>query len=251
MEIRLRYKGKPYKADLSKPVDISMPLGQVNCFYAPEVEIKPYQSGDFIGSVKAGSPVNFFNVSFNPHGNGTHTECMGHITEEHQSLNQELKQFHFVGRLVSVSTEQKGEDRIVSVENFQKAYAEELPEALILRTLPNDVGKLNKQYSGTNPPYLAVALIEYFVEKGVKHLLLDLPSVDREDDGGAILAHKSFWDFPSKTRLDCTITELIFVPDEVEDGVYLLNLQIAPFELDASPSKPVLYKMNREDEVRK
>ncbi len=38
-------------------------------------------------------------------------------------------------------------------------------------------------------------------------------------------------------------TELIFVRDEVEDGSYLLNLQIASFENDASPSKPVLYKI--------
>jgi hypothetical protein len=29
----------------------------------------------------------------------------------------------------------------------------------------------------------------------------------------------------------------------VKDGSYILNLQIAPFENDASPSKPVLYKI--------
>ncbi|MGO3156445.1 MAG: cyclase family protein, partial [Mesonia sp.] len=29
----------------------------------------------------------------------------------------------------------------------------------------------------------------------------------------------------------------------VEDGNYLLNLQIASFHNDASPSKPVLYKI--------
>lgn len=243
MEIELRYNGKSYKVDLSQPLDISLPMGQVNCFYAPELEMKPYQSGDFVGSVNAGAPVNFFNVSFNPHGNGTHTECMGHISPEHQSLNQELKQYHFIGRLVSVFWEKKEQDQVITLNNFQKEYGGELPEALILRTLPNDPEKLSKQYSGTNPPYLEVALVEYLVNKGVKHLLLDLPSVDREDDGGAILAHKTFWKYPTTERLDCTLTELIFVPNEIQDGLYLVNIQIAPFELDASPSKPVLYKM--------
>ena len=40
-----------------------------------------------------------------------------------------------------------------------------------------------------------------------------------------------------------TITEMIYVPNEISDGLYVLNLQIAPFENDASPSKPVLYKV--------
>ncbi len=43
--------------------------------------------------------------------------------------------------------------------------------------------------------------------------------------------------------MNATITEMIYVSDEVEDGDYILNLQIASFENDASPSKPVLYKI--------
>ncbi|MBK9767712.1 MAG: hypothetical protein IPP63_12210 [Chloracidobacterium sp.] len=44
------------------------------------------------------------------------------------------------------------------------------------------------------------------------------------------------------TRIYSTITELIYVPNEVSDGVYLLNLQIAPFATDAAPSRPMLLK---------
>ena len=79
------------------------------------------------------------------------------------------------------------------------------------------------------------------MECGVKHLLLDLPSVDREEDGGALLGHKAFWQYPENARNNCTITELIYVPDRILDGDYLLNLQIASLELDVSPSKPLLY----------
>ena len=73
--------------------------------------------------------------------------------------------------------------------------------------------------------------------------MLDVPSVDREDDGGKLLAHHAFWRYPQQVRKDCTITELIFVPDNIADGTYLLNIQIAIFENDASPSKPVIYKL--------
>jgi len=46
-------------------------------------------------------------------------------------------------------------------------------------------------------------------------------------------------------RINSTITEMIFVNDAVKDGSYLLNLQIAPFENDASPSKPILFAIKK------
>ena len=86
-------------------------------------------------------------------------------------------------------------------------------------------------------------------EIGIQHLLIDLPSVDREEDEGKLLAHKAFWNVKNvdvlnvDARLNCTITEMIYVDDTFSDGSYILNLQIASFENDASPSKPILYKI--------
>ena len=85
--------------------------------------------------------------------------------------------------------------------------------------------------------------VDLLVKKGVKHLLIDLPSIDREKDGGELRGHNAFWNTKGKLRLDATITELIYVPNHIEDGTYFLNLQIAPFENDATPSKPILYKI--------
>ena len=65
------------------------------------------------------------------------------------------------------------------------------------------------------------------------------------------VAHKAFWkvkdvaNLNADARINCTITEMIFVNDAVKDGSYLLNLQIAPFENDASPSKPILFAINK------
>ena len=112
-----------------------------------------------------------------------------------------------------------------------------------------DVSKRHKKYSNTNPPYLAEEAAIFIRESGIKHLLIDLPSVDKEHDEGKLLSHKAFWNVKNvenlnaDARLDCTITELIFVPNAIKDGSYILNLQIASFENDASPSKPILYKI--------
>jgi hypothetical protein len=109
--------------------------------------------------------------------------------------------------------------------------------------LPNTPSKLKRQYSNTNPPYFLKEAIEIMQQKKIIHLLTDLPSVDKEKDDGKLLAHHTFWNYPEKIEAHKTITELIFVPNSVCDGLYLLNLMIAPFENDASPSKPVLYEI--------
>ena len=117
-------------------------------------------------------------------------------------------------------------------------------EAVVIRTLPNTKDKLNRQYAHYNQPFLSQAAAIYLRNKGIKHLLVDLPSVDKEKDDGQLLAHKAFWDVDGDVRIDATITELIYVPNSVSDGKYILNLLIAPFQNDASPSKPVLYKLH-------
>ena len=92
-------------------------------------------------------------------------------------------------------------------------------------------------------PAFAPETVALLADRGVEHLLLDLPSVDREEDGGALAAHRAFWRYPDAVRDRATITEMVFVPDELPDGLYLLNLQVLSLVLDASPSRPVLYPL--------
>lgn len=250
MIIQTKINEKSYQADLSKPIDISIPVGDVKCFYAPDLNMQPYESGDFIGAVKKGAPVNFFNVHFNPHGNGTHTECLGHITAEQESVNKKLKEFHFPCFLLTVPlVHLDNGDQVITLEKMQDLLPTEMPRAIVIRTSPNESSKQSADYSGTNPPYLADKAMKYLVDHGVQHLLIDTPSVDREVDDGILASHHVFWGLDAdgksydSSRNQCTITELIYVPNEVKDGHYLLNLQIAPFNLDASPSKPILYAL--------
>jgi kynurenine formamidase len=154
-----------------------------------------------------------------------------------------LKQFLFVAEVVTVVPESKDNDFIISEKQLRYAIGNKKREAVVIRTLPNTKDKLSRQYAHTNPPYLSEAAAIYLRNKGVKHLLVDMPSVDKEKDGGDLLAHKAFWDVDGEVRMEATITEMIYVPNKVEDGKYILNLLIAPFQNDASPSKPVLYKL--------
>jgi len=249
----MKAKIQNFEIDLSKPLDISIPLTNTDAnpiaWYLEKPIMEPVVFGDWIGKISEGSSTNFNNISFNPHGHGTHTECLGHITKEFYSINTCLKQFFFFAKLISVQPELQHDDLVISKIQIENALNGSSPEALVIRTVPNNSDKLSKKYSNTNPPYLSEDAAIFISEIGIQHLLIDLPSVDKEEDGGELLAHKAFWnvkngnELNSDARLDCTITEMIFVSNQILDGSYILNLQIASFENDASPSKPILYQV--------
>ena len=250
MRTVVHFKNKKYKIDLSRPLDISIPLhhngNNVNAWNLDPPKIEPHTAGQFIGKVSEGAAVNFNDIWFNPHAHGTHTECVGHISKESYSVNQYLTNYFFLAELVTIAPEKYQEDFVVSRKQLQYALGDKNREALVIRTLPNTVHKLSRQYSNSNPPYLLEQAAQFLADKGVSHLLIDLPSVDKEKDRGALLAHKAFWNFEGEKRMHATITEFIFVANTIADGTYLLNLQTAPFENDASPSRPVLYQIMKE-----
>jgi hypothetical protein len=109
--------------------------------------------------------------------------------------------------------------------------------------MPNHPDKMIRHYGNTNPPYLDSGLAERMAGDKILHLLLDPPSVDREEDGGALKAHKAFWQYPEGVRLDATITEMVYIDNVVPDGLYLLQIQIPALALDASPSRPFIYPL--------
>ena len=235
--------------ETNEPLDLSIGLqsGSKNlrAWYVNPPTFEPVRANGFIGSVVEGGGVNFRDVFFNPHGHGTHTECHGHITPEVVSVNQKLKTYFFKAQLVSIEPKVlENGDEIIMKEQLETKLVESQIEALIIRTLPNTKDKRSKNYSDTNPPYLDLSVIELIESFGIQHLLVDMPSVDRESDEGKLAFHHAFWSVPENPN-DKTITELIYVNDEITDGLYILEMQMAPFENDASPSRPVLYKIHK------
>lgn len=247
------FSSDKYQVNLNKGIDLSITLrgGENNprAWYVGPPRFVPVRTDDWTGVVKEGGSVNFRDIYFNPHGHGTHTECLGHITPEIYSINALLTTHFFEAELVSIQPSelvQSGQiDRVILAKDLAKVLENKKCEALIIRTLPNKQEKLQKNYSATNPPYIHTDCLALMQKAGVKHLLIDLPSVDRELDGGVLAFHHGFWGVPDNPQMDKTITEFIFVPDDVKDGRYLLNLQVAPFENDAAPSRPVIFEMNK------
>ncbi len=220
-------------------------------WYVDLPKFEPVRTNGFLGSVEEGGNVNFRDIFFNPHGHGTHTECYGHISKEWVSVNDALSDFWMKAQLITLQPESyfnesyQEMDMRISLEQFKKLELSDV-KALIIRTLPNALDKKSKNYSATNPAYFEASIADYLVELNIEHLLVDLPSVDREMDGGALEFHHHFWQYPENPRKSATITELIYVSNEIPDGIYMMNLQVAPFDNDAAPSRPIIYPIERD-----
>jgi len=269
MILSVNINNQTYKIDGANPLDISISLNfngaQPNAYGVEKAASKPCEAENIIGDTRRGGSCNFEQYTFIPHCSGTHTECVGHITQRRISVHDCLQDAFIPATLISVnpvdaletednySIELDEKDKLItkkSLENALENAKQDWLKGLIIRTLPNDESKLTREYLEIVPPFFSTEAMEFIVEKGVKHLLVDMPSIDRTFDEGKLANHRIFWNVASAScainkasLINNTITEMIFVPDEVTDGAYLLNLQIAAFAADASPSRPLLFKI--------
>ena len=257
MTATIQLANTEYRFDPNEPLDISIPLRfdgpQPNAYGVEPAASQACQYGELVGDTRRGGSCNFEQITLIPHCNGTHTECVGHITNQRISVRDCLIDAFMPAILVSIAPEANGDDDLlITRSRLEQALAGKnscVPSSLIVRTLPNNESKLTRLYNSENiPPYFASQAMELIVELGFTHLLVDLPSIDRLFDDGKLANHRIFWniepgsfDVTAATRMNSTITELICVPESVVDGDYLLNLQIAPFEADAAPSRPMLF----------
>ena len=275
MKISIQLGDHAFEVKLDEPIDLSIPLdfrgAQPNAYGVERASAEAVTAGSLVGDTRRGGSCNFEQVILIPQCNGTHTECVGHITNERISVRDCLKDAFVPVVLVSVEAESAAgsgesysvqfgaDDLVITGERLESlllrrrnpvATAPGSDRALIIRTLPNDLGKLTREYGNVMPPYFSTEAMEFIVELGVEHLLVDVPSIDRMYDKGMLSNHRKFWnvepgvfEINPATRTDATVTELIYVPEVVPDGEYLLNLQIAPFVSDAAPSRPVLFRI--------
>lgn len=273
--IELKINGRDLTIDAGKPLSIAIPLrfngDQPNAYGVEKAISEAFQAGEIVGDTRRGGSVNFEQYKFIPHCNGTHTESVGHITHERISVHDCLIDSFILANLISVEPEKTSDsseiyavelnenDLLITRKALEKALRnsklkilnskfDDLAKALIIRTLPNVENKLTKTYLEQIPPFFTTEAMHLIREMSIAHLLVDLPSIDRIFDEGKLSNHRIFWNIEPGafetspgSLIHHTITELIYVPDEIADGDYLLNLQIAPFASDASPSRPVLF----------
>lgn len=262
MVFQFNLKSRNYKWNSDHFSDVSIQLmfdgQQPNPFGVEKAVSRPYKNNDIIGDTRLGGSCNFDVIELIPHCNGTHTECLGHISNQRISIHEQLKEVMIPATLISIETSQiyAHSRSMICKNHLEKVLTGSLPgfnKAIVIRTSPNKTFEKWTHKDDSFIPFMSKKAISFLNELKVDHLLVDFPSIDPMNDGGKLEAHREFWNigegshFVNKTaHWNKTITELIYVPNELQDGPYLLNLQIAPFASDASPSRPILFPLVQE-----
>lgn len=278
LNARISVGNREVSIDLSNPVSLAIDLrfspqsGQPRHFGAPPASSRPFAVPGFSGSVEHGASCNCQTLTLIPHCNGTHTECVGHLTREPADAYSTIPLGLLPALLISIeptnasATGERTEpapqpgDSLITRSAILKSWANAnantntdgpahvTPRALVIRTLPNSPDKRHRDYTDQTPPYLSREAASLLVERGIEHLVVDLPSIDRSHDEGRLTAHRLFFGLPpgsttlsQATRPRSTVTELAFIPDATPDGPYLLALQVPALSGDAVPSRPLLY----------
>ena len=264
---------------LAIPVNFNQPTQQPNHFSANAAQATPMQAGGFIGDTKQGGSCNVNELTINPHCNGTHTESIAHICdfsiddiiEEAGNSKKSaltLAQLNLPALMPCVVISITPELAITTAENYSPefyegdliishsalkqalaSYHDEQLQALVIRSLPNTSNKRQQTYNSDNQPaFFSREAILYLNERGIEHLIVDLPSIDRLHDEGFMTCHHLFWhveegchQINENSLVNKTITEMAFIDDEIPDDFYFINIQTPAFHNDAAPSRPILF----------
>jgi arylformamidase len=236
---------------LARVLDFNGPHPQH--FGAPRATSAPMRIGSFEGDVTRGASCNCNSIQLIPHCHGTHTESASHLTVEQRPLHEFMPLAPIAALLLTVPTTVAAQcnedgglaaiatDLLITRQALLGAwqhFVHASPTALLLRTAT--------AFEDNNTPYFTSQCMTEIVARGIEHLIVELPSIDRQHDGGTLAAHRVFFGLPAgETRLQyarrptCSITELAQFSPALLDGPCAVQLQLAAFDGDAVPSRPL------------
>ncbi len=280
MKTSFTFNRQTFSVDLASGVSIARvapisDVASVQDFDVGSLAIQrtPFKDADFVGDVSEGGSCNVDVLKINSHCCSTHTETLLHIVDrqtwpiENHSVADVAYPILIPCVLLSVEAtagsdalnagqtywpEIDSDDSVVTEASIAAALKKvkvELgtstdPWALLIRTPESGCWNFN---SPGAVPYLTREAMALISDSACRHLIVDLPSVDRRNDDGLLVNHHQFWNVDvdggaqQNVRGDRTITELVEVPDRLSDGIYLLDLQLIPMATDAMLSNPVLF----------
>lgn len=262
MHIELSWGSERVVVDTARRIELSQPLGaelpQPSAFGIAPLRQEVFQVGGFVGDTRRGGSCNVTVFTLTPHGNGTHTESIGHIVHEQVPVTGCLAE-PFLPTVVRRVTPIPASE---SPESYTPAPAP--ADRLLTRAALSASGPLNLPGNGAlvvltgTPPaasfgpetsaYFTHEALRWIVDQGVMHLLMDMPSVDRLDDQGLLSNHRLFWGLPAggqrlseASRPKATITEWLAPAENVPEGRYFAGIEVPPLISDAAPARIFLY----------
>ena len=245
--------------DATLAFDPTLSAGRAFGLRATSVEAVEIGGGRTL-RVSEGAAVDCADIALNPHGGGTHVECVGHIVADRWTLSDVALPGMLAATLLDVGVEtlqDSGEhaggrgaptDRVITARSLQQAFANVgeagFDQAIAIRTDVATALPAHADWSGSNPPYPTAEAMRWLSSLPAQLLVLDLPSLDREDDGGTTPNHRAWWGLgDGARRLEGVrwrarlVVELARFPLQAVAGPWLLRVDVAPIASDAAPAR--------------
>ena len=117
MKAQIKWQGNILETNLANPLPISIPIkdgpNNPNCYFAEPVRFEVIRGDGFVGSIRLGGSVNHQKITISPHGNGTHTECYGHVTASDAVIATQLQEHLHVAQLISINPLENNGDLVI------------------------------------------------------------------------------------------------------------------------------------------
>jgi len=244
--LRIFEPGAP--VNVSREVRFRPETVSTGSFYLPKPKLETFRSGDqFIGDVDKGGSCNVDIITYVPH-NVTHAETSSHVTrygENAVTLNKIPAEYLTgIALLIDLSDLPDEPGSLISRQHIEsKLEQNNLPITMLaVKTgasgLPADYDFSGKNYMAVTPE-AAAAVHDYSPgDSRIDCLLLDLPSIDPEEDEGKLSAHRAIFGLP-ETGHDMTDAEMRLLVEladfsALEEGYYYVVITLPRFETNAA-----------------
>ena len=226
---------------VSRRIKFRPVLSAPNTFHLPPISEEVFElPGQFTGHVDRGGSCNVMTLRYIPH-TITHLETAAHIMSPKSNpptiLDLDNKILTGILYLIDLTGIEPQEGNLVPWPVVKKKVAkiDLLISALAIKTqaseLPEDYDFSGKNFLALAPETAeGIQKFKFGTSKrvGIHCLLLDLPSIDPEKDGGKLLAHRAFFGLPktgftAKAIPQNALVEMAYFPS-LEEGYYYFTI---------------------------
>lgn len=245
--------GKGRRFRLGEPQSVSREVffkGETrssNAFYLPRISSRTFElEGQFLGDVRRGGSCNVDILKYAAHGL-THLETSAHILSPDANpptvKDIPLETLSGIVYLIDLSHLGTKQGELVPWEAIRaKLERNRLPISMLaLKTraslLPQDYDFSGKDFLSVAPE-TAKGIHDYrLTDSRIDCLILDIPSIDPEKDGGKLLAHRNFFGLPA-AGIDVVDTEKRALVElawfsGLKEGYYYALITPPRFQTDA------------------
>ena len=245
-------------------------------FHLPKLSTSPFEvSGVFIGDVEQGGSCNVDILHLSPH-KLTHLQTETHIISEGTNISDlgliegfalvvDLSGWMGLEKDETLDSNGRKSTNSISVAQLQYAVDEAIGQVLSPEQRFNllaiktrlSLDREDTDYTGRDPLHLEPEVAQFIHDyheivgnpgRQIQTLILDLPSIDREDDGGLLLAHRNYFGIKDgKSQGEKrSLVEFAYLRG-LETGLYYCQIHPYPIQTNAIIVNPVFYPLINEE----